>query len=325
MTIMKKLIVALLAVALLCTFALPALADQTTSPVKDYATAGDGELLYTFDFSGKDGVLNLGNVGGQHADEYFYYIPSEDGSSLHVYGREDADKETYAAYYGATISSLSADFSTIYTMTYKIGMQGDAGRDNSAGVGAYFVSGATNGSMSCYNLYGNFSTKSFLGDISMRRSSLSINNQKQADYIMWNTLPAYEVDEDGFITVMLVYEGPAITMTAYIRAEGAGDGSKESDWIKVEDLVFIPGGEDLMGFMIYTYYVETVNVTVKDAKLYKGKIFEADEPVVEPTEEPTEAATTKPTSAATKPTEAPATEALTSPGASWPALPVLWS
>lgn len=312
---MKKLIVTLLAIALLCTFALPALADEN-SPVKDYATAEDGELLYTFDFSGKDGVLDLRNIGGKHADEYFYYIPSADGTSLQVYGREDAGEDKYTAYYGATIPSLEANFSTTYTFTYKVAMHGKGGRDNSVGIGAYFTSGYTDSSLSAYHLYGNYSTSSFTGDISTRRSSLSINNMKQNEYVMWSTLRAYEVDEDGFITAMLVYEGATLTLTAYIRAEGAGDGSKESDWVKVEELIYVPG-DDCMGFFIYAYYVDIVNVTVKDAKLYKGKIFASDEPVVEPTEEPTEAPTTKPTSApATQPTtpttattEAPEAEA----------------
>ncbi|MBE6960067.1 MAG: hypothetical protein E7448_05020 [Ruminococcaceae bacterium] len=307
---MKKLIVTLLAIALLCSFAAPAMADESNSPVKDYATAEEGELLYTYDFSGKDGVLQMGNIGNQHADEYFYYNPSEDGTSLTVYGREDADKETYAAYYGATIPSLEGNFTTTYTMTYKVAMHGDVGLNNSCGVGAYFISGDTGDSMSVYNLYGNYSTKTASGSTSMRRSSLSINNQKQADYVQWNTLPAYEVDADGYVTAMLVYEGSSLLMTAYIRAEGAGDGSKESDWIKVEELTYVPS-EDCMGFFIYSYYVTDVNVTVKDAKLYKGKIFAEEKPVqptepeTEPSEEPTTKPTTKPTTA---PTEAPASD-----------------
>ena len=308
---MKKLIVALLAIALLCSFALPAMADDPVSPVKDYASAEDGELLYAFDFSGKDGVLQLGNIGGKHADEYFYYIPSEDGTSLTVYGREDADEDVYTAYYGATIPSLEANFSTTYTLTYKVTMHGDVGLNNSCGVGAYFVSCATDNSMSAYHLYGNYTTKTATGNIDMRRSSLSINNMKQADYVQWNTLDAYEVDADGYATAMLVYEGSSLTLTAYIRADGAGDGSLLSDWIKVEELTYVPA-DDCMGFFMYSYYVTDVNVTVKDAKLYKGKIFSEakPEPETQPTEEPTAAPTTAPTTKpTTAPTEAPAADA----------------
>lgn len=311
---MKKLIVALLALAIICSLAVASVAADPTSPVKDYATAEEGELLYAFDFSGKDGVLQLGNIGGKHADEYFYYIPSEDGTSLTVYGREDASEDVYTAYYGATIPSLEANFSTTYTMTYKIAMHGDMGLNNSSGVGAYFVSCETGESMSAYHLYGNYTTKNGFGDSSMRRSSLSINNMKQADYVQWNTLDAYEVDADGYVTAMLVYEGSSLTLTAYIRADGAGDGSLLSDWIKVEELTYVPA-DDCMGFFMYSYYVTDVNVTVKDAKLYKGKIFSEAKPEPEtqpteaPTEEPSEEPTAKPTSKpASSATEAPAAE-----------------
>lgn len=299
---MKKLIIVLLSLSLLCACFAPAMATND-SPVKDYDSASEGELLYAMDLSGKDGVLDLGNIGGKHADEHFYFTPSEDGTSVHVYGREDSDDEDamYTAYWGATIPSLEANFSTTYTLTYKITMHGDKGLNNSVGVGAYFISGQTNDSMSAYHLYGNYCTKAPGNDISMRRSSLSINNMKQAEYVQWNTLDAYQVDADGFVTAMLVYEGSAMTMTAYILAEGAGDGSKESDWIKVEALTYVPA-DDCMGFMMYAYYINTVDVTVKNVNLYKGKIFTMDAPPeTEPTEEPT--VTTRPTAKPTQPAD----------------------
>ena len=150
----------------------------------------------------------------------------------------------------------------------------------------------------------------------MRRSSLSINNIKQNDYVQWSTLAPYEVDADGFVTAMLVYDGTSLTLSAYLRAEGAGDGSQESDWVLVEELTYVPGGSDCMGFMMYVYYVDTVNVIVKDAKLYKGKLFASEEPTTPPTEEPTAAPATKPaTQPTTAPTEAP--EAETAPEFPW--------
>ena len=270
----------------------------TESTLKDYASVNNGDLVYKFDFSGKDGVLQLGNLGGGETDKYFSFTPSDDGSSLTIKGKEGTDKTEFTGYYGATIPSLKADMTTTYTMTYKVKMNGEYGKNNSIGVGAYFTSGATDSSLSAYHLYGNYGTVGAGGDISMRRTSLSINNVKQADYVMWNTLPAYEIDADGFVTVMLVYEGSSLTLTAYIRAEGAGNGSKESDWVKLESLTYVPG-DDCMGLMLYAYYVNSVDAVVKDANLYKGKIFTKDEPVVQPTEKPT----TKPTTA---PTEAPA-------------------
>lgn len=306
---MKKLIVALLTIAIVCSFAVSAMADEPASPVKDYAAANDGDLLYTVDFSGKDGVMQFGNLGGTEATKYFSYTPSEDGKSLHVQGIKESGKEI-GTYWGGVIPSLKADMTTTYTLTYKVKMNGDVGKNNSVGVGSYFVSSNTDNSMSNYNLYGNYSTKSASGDISMRRSALSINNSKQADYTMWETLPAYEVDTDGFVTTMLVYEGSALSLTAYIRAEGAGDGSKASDWVKVEELIYVPG-EDCMGFLVYAYYIQDVDAEIKDVNIYKGKIFAPDAPpATEPTEpesEPTTAPTQAPTQAPTEaPTETPA-------------------
>lgn len=315
---MKKLLVSLLAVAIVCSFAAPVMADGPTSPVKDYNTAEDGELLYALDFSGKGNVLNMRNLGGKFANEYFDFTPSEDGTSLTVIGRNDADNTEYCAYYGCEIDSLKAGTDTTYTLTYKIKNNNQLGRDNSCGVGAYFKDGNTGDGMKAYHLYGNYTTSNYFGDVSMRRTSLSINNMKQKasnkpdDYIWWNTLPDYEIDEDGFISVMLVYDGPSYTISAYIAAAGAGDGSNGSDWINVENLDYSPSaiGADAIGFMMYAYYVETVDVTVKDAKLYKGKIFTGDpilgeEPDVTeptyPTTSPTTSPTTKPTTPTTKP------------------------
>ncbi|MBE6976655.1 MAG: hypothetical protein E7439_05615 [Ruminococcaceae bacterium] len=296
---MKKLLLTLLALAMLCSLALPAMADEA-SPVKSYADAENGELLYTVDFTGKDGVLEFSNLGATNATKYFSYTPSADGSSLTVTGNLESGKEI-GTYWGATIPSLKADLTTVYTMTYKAKANGDAGQNNSIGVGGYFVNGYTDDSMRNYNLYGNYATKDAAGNISTRRSSLSINNQKQNGYTMWNTLDAYEVDSEGFVSVMLVYDGAALNMSAYLRAEGAGDGSKQSDWVKVEDLVYVPA-DDCMGFMIYAYYIQEVNATVKDVNIYKGLIYEPAEeepPATEPTEKPTENPTVKPTTAPT--------------------------
>lgn len=294
---MKKLIVALLAIAMICSFALPVLADETASPVKDYETAENGDLLYKFDFSGKDGVVEYGNLGETSADKYFTYTPSEDGYSLSIAGIKDSGKEK-GLFWGGVIPSLEANFNTTYTLTYKVKMHGDVGLNNSIGVGSYFISGQTDVSMSNYNLYGNYTTKDANGNISMRRSSISINNQKQNGYTQWDTLDAYEIDDDGFVTAMLVYDGPTMTMTAYLRADGAGDGSKESDWVLVEEMFYVPSS-DCMGILFYTYYIQDVNVTVKDVCIYKGLLYTPEEPVAPPTEAPT----TKPT---TKPTEKPA-------------------
>ena len=271
---MKKILVTLLALVMLCAIALPVMADE--SPVKSYDSAKDGDLLYAIDFSGKDGVLEFANAGGMEADKYFTFTPSADGSSMAIKGIPGSDDDNmYTGYYGAMISDLKTTPATVYTMTYKVKMNGTAGKNNSIGVGGYFPGGGTARS---YHLYGNFNTVGANNDTSMRRTSLSINNGKLADYVMWNTLPAYEIDSDGYSTIMLVYDGGNAKVYAYLRAQGAGDGSKESDWIKLEEckLKVDDNWQDTygnMGVFVYSYYVDSVDAIVKDAKIYKGNLI----------------------------------------------------
>lgn len=274
MTNMKKILVTLLALVMLCAIALPVMAEE--NPVKDYATAQDGDLLYAVDFSGKDGVLEFANAGGMEADKYFTFTPSADGSSMAIKGIAGANADNmYTGYYGATITDLQAMPGTVYSMTYKVKMNGTAGKNNSIGVGGYFPGSGTARS---YHLYGNFNTVDANGDTSMRRTSLSINNGKLANYVMWNTLPAYEIDSEGYSTIMLVYDCNNAKVLAYVRAQGAGDGSKETDWIKLEECVLKQNDSftdtfGCMGVFVYAYYLDAVDAIVKDAKIYKGNLI----------------------------------------------------
>ena len=76
---MKKLIITLLALAVLFSLAVPAMA---ASPVKDYASAKDGDLLYTVNFKG-DEAFTPATVTGF---KYFDITPSADGSSIEFKG-----------------------------------------------------------------------------------------------------------------------------------------------------------------------------------------------------------------------------------------------
>ena len=294
---MKKLLVTLIVLAILSVMMVPAMATETAA-VKDYASAAEGELLYTVDFSGKDNVITYGSIGGTNATKYFSYTPSDDGKSLTVKGAQD--KGQAGTLWGGTIPSLEANMDTVYTMTYKVKSNGAVGTNNSVGVGGYYMNKIIDDTASVYNLYGNYTTKGDGDDISMRRSALSFNNTKISSYVMWNTLPAYEVDAEGFVTAMITFDGPSMMMTAYLKAENAGDGSAASDWVKVEEQVLVPTNSDCMGFVVYAYYITDVDSVIKDVNIYKGKIFA--EPVVPETEPPTEAPTTAPT---TEPTQAP--------------------
>ena len=62
---MKKLIVTLMALAVLFSLAVPAM---TASPVKDYATANDGDLLYTVNFNGDEAFAPSTVTGFKYFD-----------------------------------------------------------------------------------------------------------------------------------------------------------------------------------------------------------------------------------------------------------------
>lgn len=297
---MKKLIVTLITLAILSVLAVPALATEN-SAVKDYDAAADGELLYTVDFTGNDGVISLGSLGEWDSTEYFSYTPSADGSALTVKGAQEKGEK--GCLWGGAIKQLEADATTVYTMTFKVTVHGEVGLNNSVGVGGYYFSCDEGSSVRALNYYGNWNT-SENGETYMRRGVLQLNNAKLngAAYTMYDTLlDSYEVDEDGFITAMLVFDGPTMTYSAYLRTANAGDGSAASDWVKVTQDVYVPT-QDCMGFIVYSYYIKTVHATIKDVNIYKGKLFA--EPVAPETEPPTEEPTTAPT---TEPTTAPTT------------------
>jgi len=299
---MKKLIVTLMILAILSVVMVPAMAAEN-SAVKDYASAADGDLLYTVDFSGKDGVIKFGNLGESTSSDYFSYTPSADGTSLTVKGAKE--KGEMGCLWGGTIRQLEATANTTYTMTFKVTVHGEAGLNNSVGVGGYFFNKSGGEDTRALNFYGNWNT-SEKGEIYMRRGVLQLNASKYngASYTQYTTLKdAYEVDKDGYLTAMLVFDGPTMSYTAYLRTEGAGDGSAASDWVKIAEDVYVPTN-DCLGFVVYSYYITTVHATIKDVNIYKGKLF--SEPVVPETEPPTEAPTTAPTQ---KPTQAPTQEA----------------
>ena len=273
---MKKILVILLVLGVLFSLALPSMAAE--NPVKSYDSANNGDVLYEIDFSGDDGVLTFANGGGQETDKHFIFTPSADGTSMTITGNpaSDDDDGKFTGYYGALINDLQATPKTVYSMTYKVKINGTAGKNNSIGFGGYYPT--TGDTSRSYYLYGNFNTVDANGSTADRRTALSIINSKLNDYTMWSTLPAYEIDADGYVTIMLVYDGPNATITAYVRAQGAGDGSKEADWIKLDSTPMKQNDDKddryaTLGVFYYSYYITSVDAVVKDAKIYKGNLI----------------------------------------------------
>ena len=175
---MKKILIAILIATMLFAAIIP-LSAATASPVKDYATAQNGELLYTVNFKG-DSVFTPTALG--NAADRFDYIASDDGSELTVKGKESSTMASSQNFWGGTITGLTATTQTQYTMVYKVRANGTVGQDNSIGVGGWIpdadfaLSGADTGATAAkggYNNYRNHNTIDSKGDTSMRRSALS--------------------------------------------------------------------------------------------------------------------------------------------------------
>ena len=80
-------------------------------------------------------------------------------------------------------------------------------------------------------------------------------------------------DADGYMTIRLTYDGANALMTAYILK--SGDGSKESDWLKLQEAPYVVNASgDSMAFAFVSYSSVT-HCKVKDAKIYKGSIVTA--------------------------------------------------
>ena len=267
--------------------------EVTESKVIDYASAEEGELLYTVDFSGKDGVFAPVPVGA--AAKHFDYIVSEAGNELTVKGRADGLDKT-ACYWGGTFAGLEANKETFYTMVYKVKANGTVGKNNSVGIGGWILDAKVE-NYQFYNNYSNHNTITAEGSIDDRRSAISVADQKQAEYVMWNTIGEYAIDEEGFVTAMLEFDGINGEVRSFVLAANAGDGSASSDWINIETRrMAIDDNPDAMGFMVYSFY-NAVDTTIKDVALYKGAIYESEaaedtqESVEESTEESAEEST----------------------------------
>ena len=275
---MKKLLIAILVATMLFAAIIP-LSAAEASPVKDYATAQNGELLYTVNFKG-DSVFTptaLGNAGDR-----FEYTPSEDGSELTVKGKAGGPTSSQN-FWGGTITGLVATTQTQYTMVYKVRANGTVGKDNSVGVGGWIpdgdfaLTGADTGTTNIkggYNNYGNHSTKTDKGVISDRRSALSNGSGKIADYIKWSSLEAYDVDPNGFVTMMLEFNVEEGKFSSYILKQYASDMTNSKSWIKIErkSMNINDDTPDNLAFMVYSCY-NVVDTTIKDVKIYKGTVY----------------------------------------------------
>ena len=286
---MKKLIIALLALAVLFSLAAPAMA---ASPVKDYASAKDGDLLYTVNFNGDEALT----PGYAAKSSVFDITPSADGTTLEVKGNifnDDGTRKSAGTIWGGKIAGLTANATTKYTMTYQIWMDNDDGGLNEhggvdcfVGVGGMWESTANK----WYTFTSNYFTATATNRAySMRRNSGTLKNGEEpyAGVFAENLTPVK--DADGFYTMRLTFDGPTATYTAYILTSGTG--AKDSDWTKVIDAPYTVAEGDNVAFAMYTQFT-TTHAKIKNVNYYKGLVTGVNAPVDETPDEPSKTADT---------------------------------
>jgi len=274
---MKKLIITLLALAVLLTLAVPALA---ASPVKDYASAKDGDLLYTVNFKGDEAFTGAVVAGFKYHD----ITPSTNGSELEVKGNtwhpyeegkwEGGEAMNTGNIWAGKIASLPADATTKYTMTFQIwinetmgGLNTHGGADCYAGIGGMWE-GTNNKWYTFTSNY--FSALTDHQKFSMRRNSSTLkdaNDNAYAGVFDANLTPVKT--NDGYYTMRLTFDGTTATYTAYILT--AGTGAKDTDWTKLIDAPYTITAGDCMAFAIYCQS-SALHCKVKDVNIFKGLV-----------------------------------------------------
>ena len=241
--------------------------------VKDPATAVDGDVLYTFNFKGDD-VFAPAELAASKGN--MEYIVSNDGKSVTIKGKANGTDKTVNMW-GGEVAGLPAALTDVYTLRYKVKAEGtpasaDDAKNNSIGVGGW-ATDLTAERPQFYNNYGNHNT-AFGDDVSMRRTAISHGDTKyNSNYVKWDTLTAaFAEDLDGFVDMLLVFNGPEGKISSYVLdANGA--------WMFIEEQAQLTTAGN-MGFFVYSYYL-AVNSTVKDAKIIKGDFTKYIPPAVE--------------------------------------------
>lgn len=259
---MKKILTALLSSALILSLA-ATVGAANSQLEKSYDEAADGELLYVVDFSSTGGAFNPGSCYAQvDALANHYYTPEDDGLTVEITPVEDG-ADGVLNVWGGTIEGLPANSKTSYTMVYKVRANGEYGKNNSIGVGGWLT--GTEG-YKFYSNYGNHNTMAEDGSVyTERRTALSSTSIKVGEYV-YGVQDAYE-DDDGFITMMIEFDGPTATMNGYVAMADAEDGY---DWKLLETQPMADmSDDDNMCLMFYVYY-HNVEHTVSNVRYFKG-------------------------------------------------------
>jgi len=254
---MKKIISFFLVLALFAGLSLAITAAPAN--FKSYSSASEGELLYKFNFNG-DAFFSPSPIDSA-ADNYTFTV-GDGGYSLTVKGKVGGSNAS-TNFYGGIVQGLKANSATEYVMLYKVRANGASELNNSVGIGGLISNGNVNGA-AFYNNYSNHNTSL----TEKRRAVLSYSGGKILQYKYFDTIGAFDIDTDGFITMMLEFKGSV--MSSYILKDGGEYGLNKSNWIPLQSTSMnMDSTDDNMGFMLYAYY-NVVDTTIKNVELYKG-------------------------------------------------------
>ncbi len=274
---MKKLLIAVLVASLVFAAIIPLSAES--DGVEDYATAANGELLYTVDFSGEDGAFSPALAS--NAEGGYNFTVTDEGYTLTIEGIPGTGNanggKARPGFWGGSIIGLPANANTSYTMMYKVNANqvlGDGtqanydAKNNSVGFGGWIFD-STDWTQS-YNNYSNHNTNH-----ADQRAALSKAHAKLNSYAMFSSLGAtFDVDNDGFVTMLLEFNVEAGKFTSYIlKDECATEMETKSSWIQIEQQAMTIDGNDAFGFTAYFCYPDSIKTTIKDVEIYKGDIF----------------------------------------------------
>ena len=284
---MKKFLAIFLCV--LMAVSMIASATAADNKVKSYASAKNGELLWTVDFNDKSVFAPATSKNGT---EYTYTI-GDNGKSVTITSGKTDKKDCI---WGAPIKGLEVDSNSQVTMTFKVKSHGTAGKNNSIGVGGWLYDGT---GYEFLNNYSNWNSDDGTGKF-VNRAALSQGGVKKiagskGDSYEYNIDKA-AADKDGFLSVKIEFDATKKSYSVYYIG---ADGKWFVDDKNTTSMALLDSKADSLCFMIYSYY-NVVNATVKDVKFYKGVgLTDAQLNPVETTAATTKAPTTKPTAPAT--------------------------
>ena len=269
----------------------------------DYASAGD--ILFYADFNSEAYKSN------SVAQTAAVYTPSADGRELNIAGLPGQDQKEN--YFGAYFADLEVNKGSEVTMIFQIKSFGAAGKNNSVGIGCWFIDNYSDGDLGWkfINEYGNWTSAYPITETDApNRSAIGCGAHKTQEYT--NGIDEATPDADGFITVKIEYKygnsAAERTVTTYYVKDGAFVKNNTASF-DIKDVTNKANIPDHLGIGIYNHY-EVVNTSIKNVKIFKGldlsleqlSITENTTPEVEPT-------TTTKRELPAPVTKAPATEA----------------